>query len=586
MRRVHLFAFFSLVLGLTACGGGGSDGSSSSVSSTSNFPPQTPLVYTGASTGASVTATSSGMVASNVIGASAAGASSSLLSGVSAQADATVAAQPTGATGLARRLSKALRSGALVQTGASGAMAGAAIDSTTACDSGTMHISGTLADNGTGTISVAYNACRTGLDTINGPASVRVNAYDATNKVITDAVVTFTRVNFTGPGINSDFTGTLANSLAVTVGATLLATWPTAANANATLAPTPKSQNPLNNSPRADQVNIGNATETLTQNIVTQDNTRSGHMTKTENLVITNHFDDATSPSFFTQSITGRVFDSAAGFVDVTTSTAPFTAPWGPLYFATQAQSFPDWGIIDLTGATGHVRITSFGIDLAKLEVDADGDGIFENSARVRWADFATASAADLRDNDGDGMHNSWETAMGLNPNDASDANTDADSDGFSNKTEYLAGSDPRTNGSIPPVARHLWVTNVRDLGVDAASGMIQVFVGATGSGILLDPVTRELGAAFSGATEPNGSGNMTVTEPGVGGRTFTLSATAVATTWTITSSTGASLTLTGVAGTNPGSLIRYGAHGLAFRTVGAVSPGYIYLVESTALVP
>lgn len=545
MRRVHLFAFFSLVLGLTACGGGGSDGSSSSVSSTSNFPPQTPLVYTGASTGASVTATSSGMVASNVIGASAAGASSSLLSGVSAQADATVAAQPTGATGLARRLSKALRSGALVQTGASGAMAGAAIDSTTACDSGTMHISGTLADNGTGTISVAYNACRTGLDTINGPASVRVNAYDATNKVITDAVVTFTRVNFTGPGINSDFTGTLA-----------------------------------------DQVNIGNATETLTQNIVTQDNTRSGHMTKTENLVITNHFDDATSPSFFTQSITGRVFDSAAGFVDVTTSTAPFTAPWGPLYFATQAQSFPDWGIIDLTGATGHVRITSFGIDLAKLEVDADGDGIFENSARVRWADFATASAADLRDNDGDGMHNSWETAMGLNPNDASDANTDADSDGFSNKTEYLAGSDPRTNGSIPPVARHLWVTNVRDLGVDAASGMIQVFVGATGSGILLDPVTRELGAAFSGATEPNGSGNMTVTEPGVGGRTFTLSATAVATTWTITSSTGASLTLTGVAGTNPGSLIRYGAHGLAFRTVGAVSPGYIYLVESTALVP
>ena len=57
-------------------------------------------------------------------------------------------------------------------------------------------------------------------------------------------------------------------------------------------------------------------------------------------------------------------------------------------------------------------------------------------------------------------------------------------------------------------------------------------------------------------------------------------------TTWTITSSTGATLTINSVAGTNPGSLIRYGAHGLAFITDGASSPGYIYLVESTALVP
>ncbi|HZE61068.1 MAG TPA: hypothetical protein VE085_10975 [Burkholderiales bacterium] len=543
MRRVNLFAFFSLVLGLTACGGGGGDGgtAASGSSAASNFPPQVPLTFTGATTAATVTATSGGMLASNVIGASTAAAGSSLLSGVSAQAG-TAAAQPTGAVGVMRRLAQAIRADALAHPGGS-ALAGAAVDQTIACDSGSMHISGTLADNGTGTVTVAYNDCRTGSDTLTGPASVKVNSYDATNKLITDGVVSFTRVRFTGPGVNSDFTGTLAT-----------------------------------------QVDVGNATETLTQNIVTQDN-NTQRMTRTQNLVVANHFDDVTSPSFFTQSVNGRVFDSAAGFVDVTSTTAPFTAPWGPLYFATKTQSFPNWGIIDVTGGTGHVRITSFGIDLAKVEVDANGDGTFENSARMRWSDFGSAIGSDLADNDGDGMHNSWETAMGLNPNDQSDANADADGDGFSNKTEYLAGGDPRTNGSVPAAVRHLWVTDVSDLAVDPASGMINVFIGDnTGSGILLDPVTRELGAAFSGVAEPNGSGNTSVTD--AQGRTFTLTPTAVPTNWTLTSSTGASLTITSVAGTTPGSLIRYGAHGLAFRTVGASSPGYIYLVESTALVP
>ena len=96
--------------------------------------------------------------------------------------------------------------------------------------------------------------------------------------------------------------------------------------------------------------------------------------------------------------------------------------------------------------------------------------------------------------------------------------------------------------------------------------------------------LTRELGAPFSGVTEPNTSTQTSVTD--AQGRTFTISPTAVPTTWTITSSAGGTLTLANVAGTNPGSLIRYGAHGLAFRTLGAKGAGYVYLVESTQLVP
>ena len=537
MRRLYFLAF-PIALALTACGGSGDEGSSST-GATNNFPPQTPLTYTGATTAATVSSTNAGMISANVVGASGAAGGSIVVSAVSAQGDGTAAAsQPTGATGLSRRLSAALRSSDLGRSYGS-ALAGATVNTTTPCDSGNMTVTGTTADNGTGTVNIAYNACRTGSDTINGPASMRIDSFDQANRIITDGTLTITRVNFSGPGLNYGLTGTMRS-----------------------------------------QIDVANATTRLTTNIVTQD--AAGHQTRTQDLVVTNVYDDVTSPSFFTESVSGRVFDGTQGYVDVSTQTAPFTDPWGPLYFATSSQSFPDWGIITLTGATSSVKITSFGVNVAKLEVDSNGDGIVDNTAHLPWSDFNTAVGADLADSDGDGMHNSFETFYGLNPNSNADKNTDADGDGASNFTEYLAGSSPATNGSVPSPVRHLWVTGNHDLAVDA-NGQIQVFIGS-GSGVLLDPVTLELGPTFSGVAEPNTTNQTSVTD--AQGRTFTLTPTAVPTSWTITSSTGGTLTITNIAGTNPGSLIRYGAHGLAFRTVGASGPGYVYLVESTALVP
>jgi len=504
----------------------------------------------GANTDATVDPTSASTLASNVIGSSGAATGSSLLAGVSARGDSAPASepQPTGAAGLGRRLGQAIRGDALAGAARSGsALAGATFSQSTPCDSGSVNISGTVSDsNGTGTVSIDYVDCRTGSDTINGPASLTISSFDRANNIITDGTLSFTRVRFTGPGFNSDLSGTLRTQ--VSIGGASAATWCTSS---------------------------GCGTETLTQNITVQDNTTM-RMMQAQNLRIMNAFESVTAPTFFTQSIDGRVCHDQRGCVNVTTSTAPFTAPWGPLYFATRGQSFPDWGIITLTGATGSATITSLGASLAKIQVGA-------SSARLQWAEFGTALGADLADADGDGMHNSWETAYGLNPN-VNDAAGDADSDGYSNLTEYLAGSSPATNGSVPSAVRHLWVTDVRDLGVDP-SGMINVFVGAAGSGVLLDPVTAELGAPFSGVAEPGGSGNRT-TVPDTQGRTFTLAATASPTVWTLTSSTGTSITIDSVAGTNPGSLIRYGTRGLAFRTVGASSPGYIYLVESRQLIP
>lgn len=58
-------------------------------------------------------------------------------------------------------------------------------------------------------------------------------------------------------------------------------------------------------------------------------------------------------------------------------------------------------------------------------------------------------------DNDRDGLPDAWETAHGLNPAGAADADLDADSDGLDNRAEYLAGTHPNDPSS------RLWVSQV-----------------------------------------------------------------------------------------------------------------------------
>ncbi|MDH3692050.1 MAG: hypothetical protein OEU36_21635, partial [Gammaproteobacteria bacterium] len=192
------------------------------------------------------------------------------------------------------------------------------------------------------------------------------------------------------------------------------------------------------------QINIGSNTETITLNpLIGQDNS-TGEMIKAEPLVVVNVYDNILFPTAITsETITGRLFDSADGFVDITTTQ--------PLELATLMQAFPNAGQVKLTGAmNASVTITVLSVTLVRLEVDLDGDGGTDLTAIMKWTELGGPVGADLNDDDGDTMHNSWETENGLDKSDATDAVGDPDTDTFTNLQEYQAGSDPNDAGSTP----------------------------------------------------------------------------------------------------------------------------------------
>ena len=80
---------------------------------------------------------------------------------------------------------------------------------------------------------------------------------------------------------------------------------------------------------------------------------------------------------------------------------------------------------------TYHFRLTGFNSSGATLGTDLS---------------FTTATWTDT---DGDGMPNDYETDVGLNPSNPTDAAIDSDGDGMTNLQEYLAGTNPKSANSV-----------------------------------------------------------------------------------------------------------------------------------------
>ncbi len=94
--------------------------------------------------------------------------------------------------------------------------------------------------------------------------------------------------------------------------------------------------------------------------------------------------------------------------------------------------------------------------------VDTDGDGIGNNSDNDDdndgvndGSDRFPLDARGSKDSDNDGMPDQWETDNGLDPNDASDADSDSDFDGFTALQEFEADTSPLISDQITQIVYH-----------------------------------------------------------------------------------------------------------------------------------
>jgi hypothetical protein len=441
----------AICVSVAGCGGGGGGGGGDGAA------PAIPVTYSGSTAAATLTALNAGQIVANLTGGTGVVGSTGAAAGGSSN--------DRGALDIARQLNHAFDRSVIRPKG--GSPTGAIpINDTSPCDSGgSVTISGTVSDNGTGTVSVTYSACQSANGYImSGLASLRIDAFDLGLFLPTDGTLTFTRLTVRG-AFSADITGSLRT-----------------------------------------QVNVATNSETLTENVVTL-YVSSGRLTKSENLAWTDVYDNVFSPTSYVESINGRLYDSVHGYVDISTVS--------PFVFGSLLQEFPHAGEVVGTGA-GNSRVSVAGLShvLAKISVDLDGNGIYERTARLAWDAFGGPAGADLNDDDGDGMHNSWETAFMLNPANGADGGSDADGDGQSNLAEYLAGSNPLSGTAPPPPPPGgtptgfpivLSLAGNRALVYDPWTLRLYAAVGGNpGSIVPLDPVSATFSTAIPAGNDPS----------------------------------------------------------------------------------
>ena len=132
------------------------------------------------------------------------------------------------------------------------------------------------------------------------------------------------------------------------------------------------------------------------------------------------------TPTLLTQRIAGPM-------VTTDTPRAAYDRVMAGVGATVPARDQPDALLISLVQSQGGILI--------QTEQDLVSQGVGDQG----YGTLASASRPSGFDTDRDGMPDAWETANGLNPNDATDGNGDPDGDGYTNVEEYLNSLVPAT---------------------------------------------------------------------------------------------------------------------------------------------
>jgi hypothetical protein len=353
-----------------------------------------PIIYDGNTDPAAITPANAALLVASVIGGGEIAGALEGPSGVEVEAAPRTLSSSTAIINPLRRSLNHLQINDNTST-RSPFVSGVRIDETFPCeDGGTFSFSGNVNDNGTGTLSFSYNNCREDDTTLHGSGSMRIDAYDMAYMDISDATMSFTRLTMTGPGCDIDISGSFRI-----------------------------------------QYDYATNFERAIANMVMRNNF-CGRMAKAENYMLESTYNDIFAPTSYDSLISGRLYDSVYGYLDISTPTA--------LHFSDLVTDKPDaGGKMMITGAANaHALMTMLAGDMVLLELDQDDDTVYETSGELPW-DILSVAGTDSDDSDGDGIPDSWEQTYGMNAQDYSDSELDMDSDDLSNRDEYEAGTNP-----------------------------------------------------------------------------------------------------------------------------------------------